>query len=847
MLEDWLRIEWCKWFKVLSGGGEEGSGKLRGRRTRIGKERRHDDRGTAEGMRHKWPIARRSAYSCLFCVCENESENESVSRGASPSAAATVAPSLLSAFLHPMKPDDFLNNHWKQRALHLQWMNDDERRKRDKKGAATGDVTAASSSSSSSRGRGRGSRSVSDEQGSSVAEPDRMAYVKETYLCGLKLDGLLEETASDNIFVWVRDKPASNEQDSAAAADSSPKLASPSALHSIELDASNPAHLVAARTLHFSGCSLYFRSPPPMVDEYVTAMSKDVGLSFAGVDPVDNKGQANVKGEIEIFCSRAGHVTDWHTDFQENFTLQLKGRKTWLLKRGSVRHPLRGATPHYSAGDVEEQQLKLSSLADPDFGWHSRPRTRASHTDAPTCEEEEYETVVLNEGDCLYFPAGLWHRVECEEDSVSANISLVALDWSTMVTDGIRQKLWCTDEWRSGISIRNMTEARNYLTQRLDHLRQVVESFDASDFLPPCLFLPRRTHFVIQNTPIDDESCHRLCALATLEETKQAEDGMQQEKQLAPTKTKGKGKRAKAHSDALAASSASSPPSTANASAADFTPLPSIPLHISSITQHSIFRVNPLCILVRFEHEHVKGDIDDGESDDAEDAQSESDDEYSDEHMDNDDDDDDDDGDATSENGRHTSSSPSVAIDTDAEFDDGEEKVGYVLHFNVGGSDMESYVRITINLSASLQSKMELIRDVMMKRKWPSFTFEQMIDLLPKPEKGHQQPNSTSTSAAAVGSKRARQFASSSQRSSTSNPPSTRQNGGNSGDDASGGRKRRKIARSHARDDVDEESEEHHVEANGDEGENHSLDAESALRKLLFFLVQQGALQMQMK
>jgi hypothetical protein len=26
-------------------------------------------------------------------------------------------------------------------------------------------------------------------------------------------------------------------------------------------------------------------------------------------------------GEIEIFCSRMGNLTDWHTDFQENFTL----------------------------------------------------------------------------------------------------------------------------------------------------------------------------------------------------------------------------------------------------------------------------------------------------------------------------------------------------------------------------------------------------------------------------------------------------------------------------------------------------------------------------------------------
>ena len=36
------------------------------------------------------------------------------------------------------------------------------------------------------------------------------------------------------------------------------------------------------------------------------------------------------------------HLTNWHTDFQENLTLQLRGKKKWRLKQGSVKHPLRG-------------------------------------------------------------------------------------------------------------------------------------------------------------------------------------------------------------------------------------------------------------------------------------------------------------------------------------------------------------------------------------------------------------------------------------------------------------------------------------------------------------------------
>lgn len=62
-------------------------------------------------------------------------------------------------------------------------------------------------------------------------------------------------------------------------------------------------------------------APPETEDAYVTAMSQDVGMAFAGVFP-DGRNQ----GEIEVFASRAGHVTEWHFDFMENFTFQISGR-----------------------------------------------------------------------------------------------------------------------------------------------------------------------------------------------------------------------------------------------------------------------------------------------------------------------------------------------------------------------------------------------------------------------------------------------------------------------------------------------------------------------------------------
>jgi len=84
-------------------------------------------------------------------------------------------------------------------------------------------------------------------------------------------------------------------------------------------------------------------------------------------------------GEIETFVARAGHVTgelhsslsifnsdrvpafclffsaDWHFDFMENFTFQLRGSKTWKMRKGDIPHPIRGCTPHYKTTEARQR------------------------------------------------------------------------------------------------------------------------------------------------------------------------------------------------------------------------------------------------------------------------------------------------------------------------------------------------------------------------------------------------------------------------------------------------------------------------------------------------------------
>lgn len=87
-------------------------------------------------------------------------------------------------------------------------------------------------------------------------------------------------------------------------------------------------------------------------------LNYQLGQNFMGYFSAANDVQClDQMGEIETFVSRKGNYTDWHTDFQENWTLQLKGTKTWKLLRSGLEAPLLGFTPHYKdSGNLEQQQ-----------------------------------------------------------------------------------------------------------------------------------------------------------------------------------------------------------------------------------------------------------------------------------------------------------------------------------------------------------------------------------------------------------------------------------------------------------------------------------------------------------
>eukprot|EP00761_Pharyngomonas_kirbyi_P011226 gb/GECH01011251.1/.p1 GENE.gb/GECH01011251.1/~~gb/GECH01011251.1/.p1 ORF type:complete len:972 (+),score=284.83 gb/GECH01011251.1/:1-2916(+) len=288
------------------------------------------------------------------------------------------------------------------------------------------------------------------------APVSRFARVINEHLFQLDIESLVENTASENVHVWM--KPKDDHESSGIESFPAPDTNS-------------------AMVCKNSGASLYFRSPQEMADIFVAKIINELGINFGGRFPTGEN-----KGEIEVFVSSAGHFTSCHFDYMENFTLQLQGSKKWKFKPSNIKHPIRGCTPHYSNRTNVEQQFKVHRLHNQDFSYLPPENYQI---------RDDVVEVTLTPGTFMYFPAGFWHSVECTEDSVSINLSLVGTTWADLLADSMRQCLWKTEEGRSMICMNDAQDGQRQVEKALQVLRKSANSLQPQSILPHNLYIPR--------------------------------------------------------------------------------------------------------------------------------------------------------------------------------------------------------------------------------------------------------------------------------------------------------------------------------------------------------------------
>lgn len=313
------------------------------------------------------------------------------------------------------------------------------------------------------------------------------ALCKEMH--NLDVEALLRTTSSENIFLWLREsrsKCPDARLEGEPQKVSSSKLArtSDSLIRSTEISDPDEAFILHKTRGHATYC----RAPPKVEQNLVSSLLKAIGLGCGQYDPSGESMECLGRGEVETFISTPNHVTDWHYDFQDNYTIQLSGVKRWTLQQGTIVDPLRGCTPHYDSPGAVESQLKAAYLFDRKFVF-GKPTV-------PTTATGNERSVLMKPGDVLYFPAGMWHKVETVEPGVSINISLMATNYATLVSQALCHFLYRDPRFREPVVNNSVMNATASLRTLLQDLPDIVRSFvksggdGAQNILPPVLQYP---------------------------------------------------------------------------------------------------------------------------------------------------------------------------------------------------------------------------------------------------------------------------------------------------------------------------------------------------------------------
>jgi ribosomal protein L16 Arg81 hydroxylase len=196
--------------------------------------------------------------------------------------------------------------------------------------------------------------------------------------------------------------------------------------------------------LHALGSQLYVAaSRVGGVAEWFERLSRDLGRVWS-----DGRG--------DIYATREGGGARMHFDQNDNFTIQLVGRKVWFFS--SERY---SAEPLHNAGEREGVPY------DPTYAF-----------DPGRLDPAQLQEVVLAPGDMFYMPRGFLHGTRADEDSLSFNLSLGPQPWADVLLEGLRAFLIRDARMREG-AMRDRATARD----RADLFKRLVAGVIGEDFL----------------------------------------------------------------------------------------------------------------------------------------------------------------------------------------------------------------------------------------------------------------------------------------------------------------------------------------------------------------------------
>lgn len=146
--------------------------------------------------------------------------------------------------------------------------------------------------------------------------------------------------------------------------------------------------------------------------------------------------------------------------------------------------PRVGYTPHFkNDGALEVQDRVHKAFQEVDIAQIYNSNSRNVR-----CTE-----VTLHEGDILYHPAGIWHAVEANEDSISINFSLRHQSKADIVTNALNMIMLKDKSMREPIRLTDKTTLLSEIERALKQTKKALTSLKAEMICAPqAMSVPRQ-------------------------------------------------------------------------------------------------------------------------------------------------------------------------------------------------------------------------------------------------------------------------------------------------------------------------------------------------------------------
>jgi hypothetical protein len=161
-----------------------------------------------------------------------------------------------------------------------------------------------------------------------------------------------------------------------------------------------------------------------------------------------------------------------HFDARIACTLQLEGSKWWTFSNtAAVDWPL-GNADYGEGGDAHYFEEADAG----EGGW----------ADARKFAANEFTEVLLEPGDFLVLPAGMWHSARAEGHSLAINLAFEPLDMATLIAAALRKRFEADPLWRAvpPAGQGQQKAADTYLAERLREALGFLGSIDADAEIP---------------------------------------------------------------------------------------------------------------------------------------------------------------------------------------------------------------------------------------------------------------------------------------------------------------------------------------------------------------------------